>query len=77
MYIHENGTPFCSPNISMAMEPLPFGQSHWDYLPVEIQEHILDLAAKSLHHEHMRAVCRSIQEHAHWRDSCLFKKTFS
>ena len=61
----------------MAMKPLPLGQSHWDYLPVEIQEHILDLDAKSLHRENMRAVCRSIQEHAHWRDSCFFKKTFS
>ena len=64
------------PCISMTMEPLPFGQSHWDYLPVEIQEHILDLAAKRLHREHMRAVCRSIQEHVHWHISCLLKKTF-
>ena len=61
----------------MKMEPLPFGQSHWDYLPVEIQEHILDLAARSLHRDRMKLVCRSIQEHAHWRDDCLFKKTFS
>ena len=61
----------------MTMEPLPFGQSHWDYLPVEIQEHILDLSARSLHRDRMRLVCRSIQEHAHWRNDCSFKKTFS
>ena len=59
------------------MEPLPFGQSHWDYLPVEIQEHILDLSARNLHRDRMKPVCRSIKEHAHWRDACLFKKTFS
>ena len=63
------------PCISIAMEPLPFGQSHWDYLPVEIQEHILDLAAKSLHREHMRAVCRSIQENVYWLESRLINYT--
>ena len=65
------------PCISMAMEPLPFGQSHWDYLAVEIQERILDLAAKNLHHVRMLLVCRSIKEHMHWKNDCLFKKTFS
>ena len=61
-----------SPCISMKMEPLPFGQSHWDYLPVEIQEHILDLVAKRLHSDRMKLVCRSIQEHAHWRYDYFF-----
>ena len=59
------------------MEPLSFGQSHWDYLPVEIQEHILDLAARSIHRDRMKRVCSAIQNYAHWRDSCLFKNTFS
>ena len=61
----------------MAMEPLPFGQSHWDYLPVEIQDPILYLAARSLHRDRMNLVCRSIKEHMHWQNSCFFKKTFS
>ena len=61
----------------MRMEPLPLGQSHCDYLPVEIQEHSLDLAARSLHRDRMKRVCSAIQGHAHWRDSCLFKKFFS
>ena len=59
------------------MEPLPFGASHWDYLPVEIKENILDLAARSLHRERMKPVFLSIQGHALWRDSCSFKKFFS
>ena len=63
------------PCISMAMEPLPFGQSHWDYLPVKIQEHILDRAAKWLHRERMAYVCRSIQEHVACMDSNVFKNT--
>ena len=70
----EKSTPPC---ISMKMEPLPFLQSHWDYLPVEIQEHILDLAARSIHRGGMKRVCSAIQNYAHWRDSCLTKKTFS
>ena len=61
----------------MSMEPLPFLQSHWDYLPVEIQELILDLAAKKLHRNRMVLVCRSIKEHMHWKNDYLFKKTFS
>ena len=61
----------------MTMEPLPFLQSHWDYLPVKIQELILDLAAKKLHRNRMVLVCLSIKEHMHWKNDCFFKKTFS
>ena len=51
----------------MRMEPQPFGQSHWDYLPDLVQDHILDLAARSLHRDRMKHVCLSIQRHARWR----------
>ena len=61
----------------MTMEPLPFRASHWDYLPVEIQEHILDLAAKSLHRSRMWHVCISIQRHVQWLDGRFCKKIFS
>ena len=49
----------------MTMEPLPFGQSYWDYLPDLIQDQILDLAARSLRHrDRMKHVSLSIQRHA-------------
>ena len=70
----EKSTPPC---ISMAMEPLPFGQSHWDYLPVEIQEHILDLAARSLHRNRISPVFLAIHNHVYWLGSRLCKKLFS
>ena len=36
---------------------LPFGESHWDYLPDMIQDYIQDLAAKSVHRDKMKQVC--------------------
>ena len=40
---------------------LPFGESHWDYLPDLIQDYIKDLAARSLHRDRMKHVCQSIK----------------
>ena len=40
---------------------LPFGESHWDYLPDLIQDYIEDLAARAVHRGQMKAVCKSIQ----------------
>ena len=59
------------------MEPLPFGGSHWDYLPDLVQDHILDLSARSLHRDSMKHVCLSIQRHARWQESGQYKKFFS
>ena len=43
--------------------PLPFGDSHWDYLPDMIQDYIQDLATRSLHRDRMKQVCRSLTLH--------------
>ena len=44
-------------------EKLPFGGSHWDYLPDlhVVQNYIQDLAARSLHCDRMEHVCQSIK----------------
>ena len=48
-------------------EKLPFGESHWDYLPDLVQNYIQDLAARSLHRQRMKRVCRSIKLYGKWR----------
>ena len=55
---------------------LPFGQSHWDYLPDLIQDYILDMVAKALHKERMKDVCYQIKEHYHWKHFCFFPSSF-
>ena len=40
---------------------LPFGESHWDYLPDLVQKYIEDLAGRSLHCDRMKRVCKSIK----------------
>ena len=45
---------------------LPFGESHWDYLPDLVQNYIEDLASKSLHRDRMKRVCKSIKLHKQW-----------
>ena len=52
---------------------LPFGESHWDYLPDLIQNYIMDLAARAVHCDRMQAVCKSIHLHAEW---CYQHQTF-
>ena len=47
--------------------PLPFGQSYWDYLPDMIQDRILELAAKDQHTTLMKQVCYQIKAHYHWK----------
>ena len=47
---------------------LPFGESHWDYIPDLVQNYIQDLAARSLHREQMKRVCQSIELYKKWRD---------
>ena len=42
-------------------EKLPFGESHWNYLPDLVQNYIQDLAARSLHRQRMKHVCQSIK----------------
>ena len=46
---------------------LPFGESHWDYLPDLVQNYIKDLAARAVHRERMKAVCKSIHLYNEWR----------
>ena len=46
-----------------AEEPLPFGESRWDYLLDLVQSYIQDLAARSLHRERMKQVCRFLTLH--------------
>ena len=41
-------------------EVLSFGESYWDYLSDLIQDYILDLAAKALHKEKIKKVCKAI-----------------
>ena len=48
-------------------EKLPFGESHWDYLPDLVQNYIQDLAARSLHRDRMGHVCQSIKFYQQWR----------
>ena len=48
-------------------EKLPFGESHWDYLPDLLENYIQDLAARSLHRNRMGHVCRSIKLYEQWR----------
>ena len=45
---------------------LPFGESHWDYLPDLIQNYIEDLAAIAIHRERMKTVCKSIHLYGEW-----------
>ena len=45
---------------------LPFGESHWDYLPDLVQNYIEDLAARSLHRDRMKHVCQSIKLYKQW-----------
>ena len=46
---------------------LPFGESHWDYLPDLVQNYIKDLAAIAVHRDRMKAVCKSINLYNEWR----------
>ena len=45
---------------------LSFGKSYWDYLPVLIKNYIEDLAAKAVHRDRMKQVCKSIELHKQW-----------
>ena len=45
---------------------LPFGESHWDYIPDLVQNYIQDLAARSLHREQVKHVCQSIELYKQW-----------
>ena len=45
---------------------LAFGESHWDYLPDLIQNYIEDLAARAVHRDRMKAVCKSIHLYGEW-----------
>ena len=42
---------------------LPFGESHWDYLPDLVKNYIEDLAAKAVHRDRMNCVCKCIKLH--------------
>ena len=53
---------------------LPFGESHWDYLPVIAQNYIEDLAARAVHRERMKAVCQSIHLYGKWRSQQYFMR---
>ena len=46
---------------------MTFTESHWDYLPDLVQNYIEDLAARAVHRERMKAVCRSINLYNEWR----------
>ena len=45
---------------------LAFGESQWDYLPDLVQNYIQDLAARAVHREQMKAVCKSIDLYGAW-----------
>ena len=45
---------------------LPFGESHWDYLPDLVQNYIVDLESRAVHRERMKAVCKSIHQYGQW-----------
>ena len=47
-------------------EKLPFGESHWDYLPDLVHNYIQDLAARSFYRERMGHVCQSIKLYEQW-----------
>ena len=77
-------TPMANANTTPVNDPLPFGQSYWDFLPDLIQDYILDMvekalfaAAKALHQERMKDVCYQIKAHYHWKHFCFFSSTFS
>ena len=55
------------PPVLAITNPLPFGQSYWDYLPDMIQDRILELAAKDQHTTLMKQVCYQIKAHYHWK----------
>ena len=46
---------------------LAFGESHWEYLPDLIQNYMEDLAARAVHRERIKAVCKSIHLYDEWR----------
>ena len=77
-------TTMVEANTTPVNDLLLFGQSHWDYLPVIIQDYILDMAekalfaaAKALHQERMKDVCYQIKAHYHWKHFCFFPSMFS
>ena len=45
---------------------LPFGESHWDYLPGVVKNYIEDLASKAVHLDRIKQVCKSIELHKQW-----------
>ena len=70
-------TTMAEANTTPVHDLLLFGQSHWNYLPVIIQDYILDMAAKALHQERMKDVCYRIKAHYHWKHFCFFPSSFS
>ena len=52
--------------MALDKKTLPFGESHWDYLPDLLQNYIEYLAARAAHQDRMRAVCKSIHLYGAW-----------
>ena len=46
---------------------LPFGEPHWYYLSDLVENYIEDLAARAVHRERMKVVCKSIHLYGEWR----------
>ena len=64
------------PSVYTRKMTLPFGESHWDYLPDLVQNYIEDLAASAVHRERMKAVCKSIHLYKEWRYQQNSQKNF-